>query len=58
VTLARFKDRAGPDLAPFLERHRAFAGPAWRVASFEVYESRLRPTGAEYTIVRSYRLAG
>jgi 2'-5' RNA ligase len=58
VTLARFKDRAGPDLAPFLERHRAFAGPAWRVASFEVYESRLRPTGAEYTIVCSYRLAG
>jgi 2'-5' RNA ligase len=56
VTLARWKERPRPDLAAFLERHQALAGPAFPVTAFHLYQSRMSSTGATYTIVRSFPL--
>jgi 2'-5' RNA ligase len=57
VTLARWKDGAAADLPEFLAAQRAFAHPAWRVTAFELMQSLLHPSGAQYATERRYDLA-
>jgi len=56
VTLARWRDRPGPELRALLERHRAFTGPLFPVTAFRLYDSRTDPAGAVHTRLRSYPL--
>jgi RNA 2',3'-cyclic 3'-phosphodiesterase len=55
ITLARLPRGAGP-VGGFLGGAATAAGPAFRVEDFCLYESRLIPAGAVYTIVERYRL--
>ena len=57
VTLARWKDPPGPELARFLDRHAGLASPAFAVRDFHLYESRTLPEGAVYTRLHSFNLA-
>lgn len=57
ITLARSNAGSGP-LLPFLQANSALAGEPWRVEAFDLVESTLATTGAEYQIVRRYRLTG
>jgi 2'-5' RNA ligase len=58
-TLARLGETLEPKhLAKFLERHKGFEGPPFRVASFELYASELRAGNAPaYRVVRRFELA-
>jgi 2'-5' RNA ligase len=56
VTLARFKERAGPSLAEFLDRHAALGSAPWPVTSFHLYRSRMQRLGSVYTIEGTYPL--
>ncbi len=51
LTLAR---AAGGRPAPLPELPPAPELPAWRVTSFGLYQSRLAPAGAVYSVVRAY----
>lgn len=57
-TLARLGENTDAKrLAKFLHRHRAYEAPPFRVASFELYASELRPgLPPAYRVVRSYGL--
>jgi 2'-5' RNA ligase len=50
VTLARCKDESGPVVAKWLQTQREFAAPPFRVDSFDLYASALRPTGAVHAL--------
>lgn len=57
VTLGRVKDEAAPGaVADFLKKHRAFAAAPFRVLSFVLYASELRPGGAVHTPWRTFPL--
>jgi 2'-5' RNA ligase len=55
VTLARLPRGAGP-IGPFLQAAGPLASPPFMVEDFCLYESRLAPEGAVYTIVARYPL--
>lgn len=55
ITLARLPRGAG-GIGPFLEAAGGLSGPAFAVEDFCLYESRLTPAGAAYTILERYRL--
>lgn len=55
ITLARLPRGAGP-VEGFLAGAARASGPAFRVAEFRLYESRLTPEGAVYTAIERYRL--
>jgi 2'-5' RNA ligase len=55
ITLARLPRGAGP-VGGFLEAAGGLSGPAFAVEDFCLYESRLTPAGAAYTILERYRL--
>lgn len=55
ITLARLNAASGPVL-PFLAAHGALTGEPWAVTAFDLMESTLTPSGAEYETVRRYRL--
>lgn len=57
ITLARLNAASGPVL-PFLTRHGSLRSEPWQVEAFDLMESSLEPTGAEYETVRRYRLFG
>ncbi len=58
VTLGRVRIEAAPGAAiEFLKRHRSFDFPPFRVESFQLYASELRPTGAVHTLKREFSLA-
>ncbi len=51
VTIARFRHPpAPPALQAYLQTHALFRTPALPVASLRLYSSRLRPSGARYTV--------
>jgi 2'-5' RNA ligase len=56
VTLARWKDRPGPELAQFLDRHANLASAPFPVRDFHLYESRTLPEGAVYMRLQSFNL--
>jgi 2'-5' RNA ligase len=56
VTLARCTENAGPAVSAWCEAHREFTAPPFRAASFELYASELRPSGAIHTLRRSFPL--
>jgi 2'-5' RNA ligase len=55
IALARLPRGAGP-VGAFLAGASNASGPAFRVEDFCLYESRLTPGGAVYTVVERYRL--
>ena len=57
VTLARCADGAAAAVSHWLHAHREFVAPPFRVESFELYASELRPDGAVHTLKRSFPLA-
>lgn len=59
-TVARLGENVEPKhLGKYLYHHRNFEAPPFRVASFELYASELRPGGAPtYRVVRSFALEG
>lgn len=57
ITLARLNAASGPVL-PFLAAHGTITGAPWPVETFDLMESTLAPTGAEYATVRRYALRG
>ena len=57
VTIARFRHPPPPSaLQSWLQTHSLFRTPAAPVASFRLYSSRLRPTGARYTFEAGFPL--
>ena len=58
ATLARVRAEAAPGAVnQFLRRHRDFEVAPFRVETFRLYASELRPAGAIHTVKREYRLA-
>jgi 2'-5' RNA ligase len=55
ITLARLPRGAG-DVGRFLASAGGASGPAFQVDELRLYESRLTPEGAFYTVVERYRL--
>jgi 2'-5' RNA ligase len=55
VTLARI-GRGAAGAGEWLAQHGNLAAPAWPVASFRLYASRLGPGGAEYTALAEWPL--
>jgi 2'-5' RNA ligase len=55
VTLARCADGAAA-VGHWLHAHREFVAPPFRVESFELFASELRPDGAVHTLKRSFPL--
>ena len=55
ITLARLPRGSGP-VGGFLEATGPLASPPFRVDDFCLYESRLTPEGAIYTIIERYSL--
>jgi len=58
ATVARVKDRLAPAVAARLTRVPALTQAATRVDRFVLMESRLRPAGAEYSVVKEFALSG
>lgn len=56
ITLARATDDAAKSIAHWLHAHRDFAAPPFRVDSFDLYASELRPTGAVHTLKHHFPL--
>jgi RNA 2',3'-cyclic 3'-phosphodiesterase len=56
VTVARCADNAAPAVTHWLHTHRDFAAPPFRVESFDLYASELRPSGAVHTLKKSFPL--
>lgn len=56
ATLARCGDSAAPAVAHWLHASREFAAPPFRVESFDLYQSELRPNGAVHTLKRQFPL--
>lgn len=57
ATLARCGDGAAPAVAHWLHASRDFTAPPFRVESFDLYASELRPSGAVHTLMRQFPLA-
>jgi 2'-5' RNA ligase len=55
ITLARLPRGAGP-VGPFLHAAGRLSSPPFTVGDFCLFESRLTPDGADYTIVERYPL--
>jgi RNA 2',3'-cyclic 3'-phosphodiesterase len=56
VTLARCTENAGASLTQWLATHEHFAAPPFRVESFDLYSSELRPGGAVHTLRQRFPL--
>jgi 2'-5' RNA ligase len=57
VTVARLRAEAAPTtVRHFLQRHRDFVAPPFRVTCFGLYASELRPVGAVHTLLREIAL--
>jgi RNA 2',3'-cyclic 3'-phosphodiesterase len=56
VTLARFRQGAGPDIGQYLEASNIYASGVFPVEEFSVYRSHLNSDGARYEIVSTYDL--
>jgi RNA 2',3'-cyclic 3'-phosphodiesterase len=56
LTLARFRDDPGRELATYLERHAAFTCAGWPVDAFHLYRSHLGSDGARHEVLQSYPL--
>jgi RNA 2',3'-cyclic 3'-phosphodiesterase len=57
ATLARCTENAAPAIAHWLHAHREFAAPPFRVESFDLYASKLHPSGAVHTLKQRFPLA-
>lgn len=57
VTLARATENAARPIANWLHTHREFVAPPFRVESFDLYSSELRPNGAVHTLEHHFPLA-
>src|SRR4051812_46978182 len=55
-TLARCTEDGAAAAQAWLRGHRDFAAPPFRVESFDVYTSELRPAGAVHTLRRRFPL--
>jgi len=55
ITLARLKRSSGP-VRDLLEQSCGFTSPPFRVESFALFESKLTPEGAAYSMVERYPL--
>jgi len=59
ITLGRVHEDAEPDeIDQWLKSHRDFEGPVFRVNTFELMTSELRPGGALHTLKRRFSLTG
>jgi 2'-5' RNA ligase len=56
ATLARCTEDAGAPVASWLRAHREFAAAPFRVDSFDLYASELRPSGAVHTLKRRFEV--
>lgn len=57
VTVARLRAEAAPTtVRHFLQHHRDFVAPPFRVNRFGLYASELRPSGAAHTLARDFVL--
>ncbi len=56
VTLARCSERASEFVSAWLRSHRGLSAPPFRVEAFDLCSSVLRPSGAEHSLKRRYRL--
>lgn len=56
VTLARMNRSTG-DFTGWLSRHAQLCAGPWEVRSMALYQSHLRPGGAHYEVLETYRLA-
>jgi RNA 2',3'-cyclic 3'-phosphodiesterase len=56
VTLARCTENAAAAIGHWLHAHRETAAPPFRVESFDLYSSELRPAGAVHTLKRRFPL--
>jgi RNA 2',3'-cyclic 3'-phosphodiesterase len=56
ITIGRCADNAAPAVGHWLHSHRDFAAPPFRVESFDLYASDLRPSGAVHTLKQSFPL--
>jgi 2'-5' RNA ligase len=56
VTVARIKEPLPRELVASLTRVPALSHPVTRVASFDLMESRLERTGAQYSVVKKFAL--
>jgi RNA 2',3'-cyclic 3'-phosphodiesterase len=56
ITVARCADNAAAAVGHWLHAHRDFAAPSFRVESFDLYASDLRPSGAVHTLKQSFPL--
>jgi len=56
VTLARCTEHATAAAGHWLHTHRDFVAPPFRVESFGLYASELRPEGAVHTLQREFPL--
>jgi len=56
ITLARFRQPVGREVAAFLDRHRQVQFPPVPVHEFILFQSRLTPQGAIHTPLRRFPL--
>ena len=56
ATLARCEESAASAIARWQREHADFTAPPFRVESFELYASELRPEGAVYTLRERFPL--
>lgn len=57
VTLARCGEGAAASVNRWMQAHHEFAAPPFRVGTFELDSSELRPSGAVHTLVQRFPLA-
>ena len=57
ATLARCGEGSARSVAHWLHASREFTAPSFRVESFDLYSSELRPSGAVHTLKRQFPLA-
>jgi 2'-5' RNA ligase len=57
VTLARATEDAAAAITHWVHAHRDLAAPPFRVESFDLYASELRPEGAVHTLKHRFPLA-
>jgi 2'-5' RNA ligase len=56
ITVARCDEGSASGAAHWLREHRDFAGPPFRVKTFDLFSSELRPGGAEHHLLKSFPL--
>lgn len=57
ITIARSKFSLPRGIDEYMQAHLDFTGGSFTVEGFELFSSRLKPGGAEYSIEESFRLA-